>query len=180
MSKYFCIKNLIPRNFFVTSGKGESDITINAGSYHMALEDAGIACCNIMKYSSILPSVAIEITKPDLVHGAELRAIEARADVEEGQMATAGVCYGWLYDKDGRKCGGIVAEYGGNKNVQEAKQELRLALEDIAKNSFNDMRLDGVFTKMESFVPEKRYGTAIVSLCFVDYLVPIIKEKENS
>ena len=45
----------VPRNFFVTTGKGESDITIHAGSYHMALKDADIEMCNIMQYSSILP-----------------------------------------------------------------------------------------------------------------------------
>ena len=51
----------IPKDYFVTSGAGESDITIHAGSYHLALKDAGIERCNIMTYSSILPSIANRI-----------------------------------------------------------------------------------------------------------------------
>ena len=40
MSKY--VGNLIPHTFFVTKGSGESDLELHAGSYHMALYDAGI------------------------------------------------------------------------------------------------------------------------------------------
>jgi len=58
------IGNRIPKNFFITRGKGESNITIHAGSYHLALKDAGIEMANIMTYSSILPKIAIKISKP--------------------------------------------------------------------------------------------------------------------
>ena len=45
MSKY--VGNLIPHTFFVTKGSGESDLELHAGSYHMALHDAGISDFNI-------------------------------------------------------------------------------------------------------------------------------------
>jgi hypothetical protein len=32
----------IPKDYFETSGKGESDIAVHAGSYHLALKEAGI------------------------------------------------------------------------------------------------------------------------------------------
>ena len=66
--------NRIPKDFFITSGIGESDITIHAGSYHLALKEAGIEMCNIIAYSSILPKIATEIEKPkELVHGSVLK-----------------------------------------------------------------------------------------------------------
>ena len=43
------VGNRIPKDYFVTSGIGESEITIHAGSYHVALRDAGIEKQNIMK-----------------------------------------------------------------------------------------------------------------------------------
>ena len=59
----------IPKDYFVTKGKGESDITVHAGSYHLALREAGIEMCNIMTYSSILPSIATEIERPEKFGG---------------------------------------------------------------------------------------------------------------
>src|SRR3989344_5983227 len=106
-----CIANAIPKSYFVTSGTGESDNAIDSVSYHMALQDAGIAMCNIMKYSSILPEEAVETEKPKLVHGMELKSIEARANSRKGEREKAGICYGWLYDNAGKKQGGLVLEY---------------------------------------------------------------------
>ena len=37
------VGNLIPNTFFITKGSGESDLEKHAGSYHMALYDAGIS-----------------------------------------------------------------------------------------------------------------------------------------
>ena len=54
------IGNRIPQTFFTTSGVGESDITVHAGSYHLALKEAGIERCNIITYSSILPGIIDE------------------------------------------------------------------------------------------------------------------------
>ena len=41
----------IPKDYFITKGHGESDITIHAGSYHLALRDAGIEMCNLVYVS---------------------------------------------------------------------------------------------------------------------------------
>ena len=58
MQDAYLIGCRIPKDFFITKGVGESDITVHAGSYHLALRQAGIEMCNIMTYSSILPGVA--------------------------------------------------------------------------------------------------------------------------
>lgn len=64
------VGNLIPNTFFITKGSGESDLEVHAGSYHMALYDAGISDFNIMVYSSVLPATArlVSIDEIDLPH----------------------------------------------------------------------------------------------------------------
>ena len=42
------VGNRIPKDYFVTKGHGESDITVHAGSYHLALKQANIETFNIM------------------------------------------------------------------------------------------------------------------------------------
>ena len=64
--KGFIVGNRIPKDYFITSGIGQSDIAVHAGSYHLALKDAGIEMANIMTYSSILPGMATEITRPPI------------------------------------------------------------------------------------------------------------------
>ena len=72
------IGNRIPKDYFITKGCGESNITIHAGSYHLALKTAGIEMCNIMTYSSILPAIATEIERPQhLYHGSVMETIMA-------------------------------------------------------------------------------------------------------
>jgi len=168
--------NRIPKDFFITSGVGESDITIHAGSYHLALKDAGIEMCNIMEYSSILPAIAKEIERPkNLVHGSVLESIMAVSHAEKGKRATAGLIFGWLFDKvTGKKYGGIVAEYRGNATEEEAKKTLKASLEELYKNGFSErFELKHIRTFVRSFIPKKKYGTALVALCFVNYVFPI-------
>ena len=83
------VGNRIPRKFFWTSGVGESDITIHAGSYHLALKEAGIEKFNIMVYSSILPSIAVESSKPvndEVVYGSVMETIMAVSSGESGKF----------------------------------------------------------------------------------------------
>jgi len=70
------IGNRIPKDYFITKGRGESDITFHAGSYHLALKEAGIESYNIMTYSSILPGVARLVKKPQsYTHGSVMETI---------------------------------------------------------------------------------------------------------
>lgn len=166
----------IPKDFFLTSGAGESDVTIHAGSFHHALKDAEIERCNIMTYSSILPKIANEIKKPELVHGSVMETICAVADAEKGKRATAGIIFGWLYDKKTKeKYGGFVCEYHGGKTEEETKECLRQSMNELYcdwyKEQF-DLRDTKIITK--SITPKKAFGTALVAICFVNYEVPII------
>ncbi|AQT67716.1 Pyruvoyl-dependent arginine decarboxylase AaxB [Anaerohalosphaera lusitana] len=171
------VGNRIPKDYFVTEGTGQSDITVHAGSYHLALRNAGIEMCNIMCYSSILPKIARQIDKPaELTHGSVMETISAVATADRGQRATAGIIYGWLRRKDdGEKHGGLVCEYNGHKAEADACAELRSSLKELYTNGYSDdFDMDEIVLHSTSFVPEKRYGTALIALCFVNYVVPML------
>ena len=138
-SKTIVIGNRIPNRYFVTKGKGESDITIHAGSYHLALKDAGVECYNIMTYSSIMPGSAKEVEQPkQYVHGAVLESIMAVAHAKKGERATAGIIYSWLYDKEtGKKYGGLVCEHNGNYSVDGIEAKLKDSLNELYENGFS-------------------------------------------
>ena len=177
--KGLVIGNRIPKDYFTTKGKGESDITFHAGSYHLALQKAGIERMNIMTYSSILPAIAKEIPKPHpdtLTHGAVMETIMAVANGTKGERITAGIIYGMLYNKEsGQKYGGLVCEHNGNYTVDEIEEKLNESLMELYDNGFKDtFDLKGKRVFYESFVPQKKYGTTLVALCFTNYVYPII------
>ena len=174
------VGNRIPRKFFWTSGVGESNITIHAGSYHLALKEAGIEKFNIMVYSSILPSIAVESSKPEndeIVYGSVMETIMAVSSGESGKRLTAGIIYGWLYDKEtGKKYGGLVAEYSGQEAEEDAKKSLMSSLNELYENGFSgNYALKDVRMQTRSFVPKKKFGTAIVAIGFKDYIYPIAR-----
>lgn len=167
----------VPKDFFITKGRGESDITVHAGSYHLALREAGIEMCNIMTYSSILPAIAQEIPRPQtMTHGSVMECIMAVSDKKAGERATAAITFGWLYDREtNRKHGGLVCEYNGSKTEQEAREELRMSLSELYNNGYSDQfEMRGIELISDSFVPEKKYGTCLISICFTNYLCPIM------
>lgn len=180
--KQIIIGNRIPKDYFITTGKGESDITIHAGSYHLALKDAGIESQNIITYSSILPAIASEMKNPkewdhNLIYGAVMECIMAVASTNNTKTIAAGISYGWLYDrKTNEKFGGIVCEHNGEITESQIRFKLNLSLHEIFYNGFSEKyELRDVKTITESFTPNKKYGTVIVALCFTNYVIPIIK-----
>lgn len=167
----------IPKDFFLTRGSGESDITVHAGSYHLALKDAGIEVCNIMTYSSILPAIAKEISRPEkLVHGSVMESIMAVSTAKRGERATAAIIFGWLFDKKtNEKYGGLVCEYNGSLSEDEARAQLKESLNELYTNGFDgDFHLRDITLTSNSFVPKKAFGTALVSMCFTNYVFPVL------
>ena len=174
------IGNRVPRKFFWTSGVGESDITIHAGSYHLALKEAGIEKYNIMVYSSIMPSIAEESSRPvndEIVYGSVMETIMAVSSGETGKRLTAGIIYGGLYNKvTGKKYGGLVAEYSGHEPDEDAKRSLKSSLDELYENGFSeDYALKDIRMQTRSFIARKKFGTAIVALGFKDYIYPIAR-----
>ena len=177
MTQNITIGNRIPNRYFITKGIGESDLAIHSGSYHMALKDAGIERANIMTYSSILPATALEIKKPiKYTHGEVMESIMAVAHGNKGEFISSGIIYGILYHKETNEIeGGLVCE--NTSTISEVD------LEEMLKNNLNELYINGFDNKFElrdikliknSMTINKKYGTCICAICFVDYLVPIL------
>lgn len=177
-NKNILIGNRVPRDYFITKGSGESNIQVHAGSYHLALKAADIEAFNIMTYSSILPAIAREIQRPSgMVHGSVMETIMAVSNMPKGKRATAAIIFGWLYDKKtGKKYGGLVCEYNGSLTEKKAGESLRASLDELYFNGFSEQyEIRDIKLTTNSFVPRKKYGTALVALCFVNYEVPVLK-----
>lgn len=165
----------IPKDYFETQGKGESDITVHAGSFHLALKDANIEKYNIMTYSSILPGIATRISQPqELVHWCVLESIMSTCTVEQGQRGSAGIIYGWLYHREtNEKYGGLVCENYGDYSQEALQQLLQSSLNELYINGFEETyRLADITYLSETITPQKKYGTALVALCFTSYYFP--------
>lgn len=94
---------------------------------------------------------------------------------KKGKRATAAIIFGWIYDrKTGLKYGGLVCEYNGPLSEKAAAKQLKASLNELYKNGYADnYELKETVLNSNSFIPNKKYGTALVSLCFTNYEVPI-------
>jgi len=167
------ISNRIPYQFFTAKGIGESQHTHHAGSFHLALMDAGIETQNIITYSSILPPEAVEIEKPEILkHGAVMECIMSKCDGRRDERLSAGIAYAWLYNEEDTKMGGIVVERNGNYDEDTLKEVLDNSIYELKNKSFSHYRLDDEINYIiQTFEPNEQYGTALVALCFVNYIV---------
>ena len=64
------ISNRVPYEYFMTTGKGNSNagsegLPFETGSYDAALNDAGIENANIMEYTSVIPRESKMISKKE-------------------------------------------------------------------------------------------------------------------
>ncbi len=167
----------IPKEYFEARGKGESDIAVHAGSFHLALKDAGIEKYNIMTYSSILPEIATLLPQaPQLPYGCVVESIMSTCTVEKGHRGSAGIIYGRLYHRGtGNRYGGLVCENYGDYSVEELKTLLDASLHELYSNGFQeDYHLRDITYLSETITPIKTYGTALVALCFASYEIPVI------
>ncbi len=176
--KFLVIGNRIPKSYFVTSGTGESDLAKHAGSYDRALRKAGIENFNFVPYSSLIPPEAKRVDLPKNYHfGSVLEGIMAVSTVKRGKRATAGLIVGWVYDESGNKVGGLVAEHNKNFEPEDARKHLKDCLHEMFEERFpkNYQLKEEEILGIESFVPKKKYGTALVVVGFLDYYYPILQ-----
>ena len=99
----------------------------------------------------------------------------ACANSVKGERATAGIIYGWLYDKrTGEKAGGLVCEYSDHGTEEEAKKTLMASLNELYASDIKEKyEIKDIELYTKSFVPKKKHGTSLVALCFVNHEVPI-------
>ena len=103
-----------------------------------------------------------------------MESITAVANSEKGQRATAGIIFAWLFDKiTGERYGGLVCEYNGHDEVQVAEELLRASLNELYTNGYDDkFDLKDHTLNTRTFIPTKKHGTALVAVCFLNYVYP--------
>ena len=171
------VGNLIPNTFFIAKGSGDSDLEKHAGSYHMALFDAGIADFNIMTYSSVIPATArpVMMDEVDLPpFGSELKTILAVSHGYQDEFISAGLVYAWMYNDENfdEKAGGLVCEVSGRYRIEELEARLIRVINDLHQRTYSRFYLGDLNFVTEGMTIGRRYGTALAALCFTDFIMP--------
>jgi len=156
----------LPKKFFVTSGCATSS-TSPLNAFDAALQKAGVAQCNLVAVSSILPPDAELIKNCEITPGTITFSVLARMDGDPGETIGAGLGWAWGYAADGQKYG-LIAEAHGYKDRASIEKELRWKLQEMAK--IRQLQITAIEAKLECLeVPKGRYGSAIVALIYVPW-----------
>jgi arginine decarboxylase len=174
--KFLLTENRVPTKYFVTKGKGQSDVGIHPGSYDAAVKDAKMENWNGVGYTSLLPPDAQQVPIPKVYpHGSELMMIMARCDCVKDQKASAALGRAWVNNEKEENVGGLVAEFselGEDVGKKRANDFLNRSLKEMFErreypSGYNLGKIEMV--GFESIKPAKEYGTALVAIGFVEY-----------
>ncbi|VVB72408.1 Pyruvoyl-dependent arginine decarboxylase [uncultured archaeon] len=192
--------NRIPYEYFVTMGHNDTDLgpgddPWETGSYDLALMNASIENFNVLKYTSVLPPESKEINLSQankyFHHGAAIETIMSDLNGEKGETLCTGVGRIWVKTSEGALIGGFAAEYKknyGNKTMpeelarEEAKKALHTSLMGEVNRRYNASEYQ--FTEptyaIDYLQVQKKYGTSLVALCWVNYIFPQIMIAVNA
>jgi arginine decarboxylase len=173
----------VPKDYFWAIGWGESDLGIETGSYDAALTMAGIENFNVMLYTSVLPPEARELPHlPDIHHGSVLEAILAVQHTDRpGTRITAGLLLARVYRQLGSYLGGFACEYAGSGTLDEARDNLQDAMEELFKRRYSTTlyRLECGKAVVRTYSPTRAFGTILVGIGFSSYLSPVLRPHVN-
>ncbi len=152
---------LVPREFFLTSGRGTSPVSpMNA--FDKALMEAGIAHCNLLPVSSIIPPRCRERRWKKLDAGAIAPVVMAKAIGLPGETIGAGLA--WAWEEEGRM--GLVAEAEGHYDRRGLLMALDARIKEMA--SARNFKLKEIKRRFEVMkVPQGVFGCVVVALVFV-------------
>lgn len=187
-TKYLLTKNRIPKDFILTKGYGDTDVgpghdPWETGSFDMAREMAQIENFNIMRYTSILPPEATEISieqaKPLYHPGAVMECIISQMNGYEGDRLCAGVGIVQVRRRyDGQLISNYAAEYIGYADEAGAQKFLHRSLthEFARRYDPREYYMENEKHCIQVHEVEHRYGTCIAVIGFVTYIYPILGE----
>jgi len=154
------MRTLIPKEFFVTGGKAIGRLS-ELNAFDNALKDAGIANCNLVEVSSIIPPNCREIPPRDIPIGSITYTVLSKAYGRDGKIS-AGIAWGFA-EKEGF---GIVAEAYGSMDKFAAKKILEERIQEMA--NVRGIKLRDVKYKIETLdVPKGSYGCVVVALVYL-------------
>jgi arginine decarboxylase len=199
--------NRIPHEYFITKGKGESNagsagLPFETGSYDAALNDAGIENCNVIEYTSVIPTHAKLISKEEgikrLNWGEVLEVIKAQSNGRRGTKISAAVMTTNITDPNGKNLGGFACEYSGSGTKIEAEDSLAFSIAGMIKRRgygniigktklYKDNKTDknyiihpGKLFEYNFLDVKQEHGSVFVALCFISYIYPTLSSSENS
>jgi len=151
---------MIPKEFFITSGKAVSPVS-ELNAFDLALKKAGIAQCNLVCVSSILPKDCNEITKQNIEAGSITYSVLARMDGDEGTTIGAGIAWVWAKSKKY----GLVAEAHGYMDKKALEETLEWKIKEMAK--IRGIKIGPIKMQIEVLrVPMDNYGCVISALVY--------------
>jgi pyruvoyl-dependent arginine decarboxylase len=196
--------NRIPYEYFATTGKGESEagsegLKYETGSYDAALTYAGIEDCNVIEYTSVIPTHAKQISKEEglkrLRWGEVMECIKAQANGDKGSFISAAVMTTDVYDEHNTYLGGFALEYSGSGKKEDAVESLSLSLKGLIerrgygkidgnvkifannKTSRGYTLYPGKIFVYESLHVKEQHGSVFAALCWVSYRYPVVSKK---
>ncbi len=151
---------MIPKEFFITSGRAVSPVS-ELNAFDLALKKAGIAQCNLVCVSSILPKDCKQIEKHNIDAGTVTFSVLARMDGDEGTTIGAGIA--WVWTKS-RKYG-LVAEAHGFMDKKAVEETLEWKIREMAK--IRGIQIGPIEKRVEVLrVPMDNYGCVISALVY--------------
>jgi len=149
---------MIPKEFFITSGKAISPVS-QLNAFDRALKEAGIAQCNLVEVSSILPPGCKEGKVKEIPAGSIIHTVMARMDGTEGMTISAGIA--WAWEKNGKY--GLVAEAHGQMDQKSLKVTLERKVREMAET--REIEICEISYRTEVLtVPLEDYGCVIAAL----------------
>jgi len=151
---------MIPRRFFVTSGKAFSPIS-ELNALDKALKNAGIAQCNLVPVTSIIPKNCLKTEKMVIPIGAVTHAVIARKDGIAGQKIGAAIA--WAFEKNNEF--GLVAEAYGFMGQEALIENAVWKIKEMAK--IREIDVGEINFELQVLkVPTDNYGCVIATLIF--------------
>lgn len=152
---------MIPKEFFVTSGKAISPVS-ELNAFDLALKNAGISQCNIVLVSSILPPRCREIKQKEIPAGSITHAVIARMDGSEKTNIGAGIAWSWEKDKEY----GLVTEAHGYMDQKPLEETLNWKIREMAK--IREIEIQDINYRTEFLkIPSDNYGCVIAMLVYL-------------
>lgn len=151
---------MIPKEFFTTSGSAVSPVS-KLNAFDLALKNAGIAQCNLVSVSSILPLGCKETKLKRIPPGSITYTVIARMDGEEGTGIGAGIAWTWEKNKNY----GLVAETHGFMDRKALNEILEWRIKEMAK--IRTIEINSIKNRTEVLrVPLDNYGCVIAALVY--------------
>lgn len=182
----------IPEKYIVIAGAGQSSFgpgedPWETTAYDLALLEGGVEHCNIVKYTSVIPPEAKQITLEEakhqrlFQHGMVLECIMAQVNGNKHDAICAGVGTFNVYERirggmeRNELVGGFAVEYEGKGSPKYAGEMLAASMQGLFDRRYkgkNDYYMADQQFHTKSLIVDEDYGTVLVGLCFVTFQVP--------